>query len=61
MRESLYAVEFVHRTTGERRAYTVYAYNKLDADVAGAKRIERDEGPKWRGIWWAYGSRKVGS
>lgn len=58
MRERRYLVEFVNRRTHERRSYRVWAFNALDADLAGYRRLEAQEGESWRVDWWPVGAHR---
>lgn len=56
MRQKRYEVAFANRQTHDRRSYTVYAFNKLDADIEGMKRLAAQEGDSWRQAWWPVGA-----
>lgn len=59
MRENRYHVDFVNTKTHERRTYFVYAFNKLDADIEGYKKLEAQEGERWRATWWPVGAERA--
>lgn len=58
VRERRYLVEFVNRRTHERRSWRVYAFNSLDADLEGYRRMDALLGESWRSEWWPYGARR---
>lgn len=59
MRENRYEVSFVNRASHDRRTYDVHAFNKLDADIAGIKKLEAQEGEAWRATWWPVGAERA--
>lgn len=59
MRENRYEVAFVNTRTHERRAYTIYAFNRLDADMYGYREIAAQEGENWRTVWWPVGAERA--
>lgn len=59
MRENRYNVAFVNRETHQRLTLTVYAFNKLDADMGGYKKIAAQEGEHWRAAWWPVGAERA--
>jgi hypothetical protein len=59
MLERRYDVAFVNRKTHDRRTYAVYAFNKIDADMAGYKKLAAQEGEDWRATWWPVGAERA--
>lgn len=60
MKQKRYLAEFVNRQTHERRSYVVYAFNALDADIEGYKKLAAQEGDDWRKAWWPVGAHAEG-
>jgi len=56
--QTRYRCRYTHRQTRDVRAFIVYAWNKLDADVAADKLLAAAEGDHWRDHWWPFGAER---